>query len=200
MARKSKEDMEETKRRILQSALDLFCERGYAKTSFDAIAKNINLTKGAVYWHFKNKQDIIITLLEENVLKHIARKIEEPSSLDELSEYFYNTAAAIQKDENQRKFMFFMHFQMEWSEDVFKYVSPKLREICEVPLNNLKNTFKKLKENNLLAKDVDPDIAGETIYCLWYGLLAKFVADENRFDFADLSKKTISLALRGFSK
>lgn len=61
--KKTKEEAEATRQAILQSALDTFCEKGYSKTTFDEIAKRINLTKGAVYWHFRNKPDVIAALI-----------------------------------------------------------------------------------------------------------------------------------------
>ena len=42
--RRTKEDAEKTRKAILASAMDIFCEKGYSKTTFDEIAKRINLT------------------------------------------------------------------------------------------------------------------------------------------------------------
>ena len=44
MARRTKEDAEQTRKEILITALDVFCEKGYSRTTFDEIAKRINLT------------------------------------------------------------------------------------------------------------------------------------------------------------
>jgi AcrR family transcriptional regulator len=40
---------------ILRAALELFSEKGYNGTSIDAIAEKVGITKGAIYWHFKDK-------------------------------------------------------------------------------------------------------------------------------------------------
>ena len=50
MARKCKEDAEKTRQAVLESALDVFSEKGYAKATFDEIAARAGFTKGAVYW------------------------------------------------------------------------------------------------------------------------------------------------------
>ena len=71
--RRTKEDAEQTRQAILESAMDIFYEKGYSKTTFDEIAKRINLTKGAVYWYFRNKPDIVAALINEFVQKHIKR-------------------------------------------------------------------------------------------------------------------------------
>ena len=58
MARKTKEEALETRNRLLDAAEDVFYRDGYARTSLDAVAEAAGLTRGAVYWHFKNKSDI----------------------------------------------------------------------------------------------------------------------------------------------
>ncbi len=200
MARQTKETVEKTRKLILQSALDLFYEKGYTKTTFDAIATRINLTKGAVYWHFKNKSDIIATILKENILYYIQKNYSEPKTLDDVIENFYNAALDIQKDENQRKFIFFMHYQMEWSEEIYKIIMPQIKEICDIPLKNLKSTFKNFQKQKLISSSINSDIVAETIYCLWHGLLNKFIVGDDKFDFAKLSKQTISLVLNNLNK
>ena len=63
MVRKTKEEAENTRREILKAALEVFYQKGYSRTTFDEIAARINLTKGAVYWHFKNKPDLLVELM-----------------------------------------------------------------------------------------------------------------------------------------
>jgi AcrR family transcriptional regulator len=47
---------ESTRQALVDSALELFTERGYAATSLDAIVKRARVTKGALYHHFNGKQ------------------------------------------------------------------------------------------------------------------------------------------------
>ena len=89
--RRTKEDAEQTRQAILESAMDIFYEKGYSKTTFDEIAKRINLTKGAVYWYFRNKPDIVAALINDFVQKHIKRLEEfragkEEENLDILAD------------------------------------------------------------------------------------------------------------------
>lgn len=56
--RRTKEDAELTKQTILKAAVDVFTERGVAKASLEEIARKADVTRGAVYWHFKNKMEI----------------------------------------------------------------------------------------------------------------------------------------------
>ena len=52
MARRTKEDAQKTRKRILASALSLFVKKGYEHTTFTDIAARLKMKKGAVYWHF----------------------------------------------------------------------------------------------------------------------------------------------------
>ncbi len=56
--------MKNTRERILETALDLFIERGYEKTSLREIAERIGVTKPALYYHFASKEEILETLIE----------------------------------------------------------------------------------------------------------------------------------------
>ncbi len=55
----------DTRRRIQDAALELFLERGYEKTSLREIAEQLDVTKAALYYHFKTKEDIVIGLFQE---------------------------------------------------------------------------------------------------------------------------------------
>ncbi len=58
MARKTKEQAQETRQDIINAAVHLFSERGVAATSLSDIATVAGVTRGAIYWHFKNKFDL----------------------------------------------------------------------------------------------------------------------------------------------
>src|SRR5688500_12124271 len=58
MARRKKEDALETRHRILDTAARVFLKKGTARTSLDDIAAAAGVTRGAIYWHFKNKIDL----------------------------------------------------------------------------------------------------------------------------------------------
>jgi AcrR family transcriptional regulator len=53
---------DETRERILDVALELFNEQGYERTSLREIAERLGVTKAALYYHFKSKEDILLEL------------------------------------------------------------------------------------------------------------------------------------------
>lgn len=62
----------DTRQRIQDVALGLFAEQGYEKTSLREIAEQLDVTKAALYYHFKTKEDIVVSLFQD-----LARPIDE---------------------------------------------------------------------------------------------------------------------------
>ncbi|MER6120581.1 TetR/AcrR family transcriptional regulator [Streptomyces sp. NPDC001743] len=54
-----------TRQRIQDVALELFAEQGYEKTSLREIAEQLDVTKAALYYHFKTKEDILVGIFED---------------------------------------------------------------------------------------------------------------------------------------
>ena len=54
----------DTKERILETALELFAQSGYLGTSMSDIAKELGITKGALYKHYASKQEILDSIVE----------------------------------------------------------------------------------------------------------------------------------------
>ncbi len=72
-----------TRARIQQVAVELFTEHGYDGTSLREIAERLEVTKAALYYHFKSKEDIVASLMEDYAQKMdalIAWGREQPRS------------------------------------------------------------------------------------------------------------------------
>lgn len=63
MARKTKEEAGQTREAILDAAEHVFHENGVSRSSLEAIARRAGCTRGAVYWHFKSKRDVLQALV-----------------------------------------------------------------------------------------------------------------------------------------
>ena len=68
MVRKTKEEAQETRNLILDTAEAVFSEKGVSRTTLNDIAKAADLTRGAIYWHFKNKADLFDAMLQRVIL------------------------------------------------------------------------------------------------------------------------------------
>jgi len=55
----------DTRARVQKVALELFAEQGYEKTSLREIAERLGVTKAALYYHFKSKEDIVHSFTDD---------------------------------------------------------------------------------------------------------------------------------------
>lgn len=82
MARRTKEESEQTRDLLLQVAEQLFLEKGLAKTSLSDIAKAAGMTRGAIYWHFEDK-GALFTAMHEKVKLPFDLLMEEAIAKDD---------------------------------------------------------------------------------------------------------------------
>jgi TetR/AcrR family acrAB operon transcriptional repressor len=64
MARRTKDEALATRHAILDAAELLFQQRGVSRTSLQDIAAAAQVTRGAIYWHFKDKADLFNAMME----------------------------------------------------------------------------------------------------------------------------------------
>jgi TetR/AcrR family acrAB operon transcriptional repressor len=86
MVRRTKEEAQETRSQILEAAEKAFYERGVARTTLADIATLAGVTRGAIYWHFSNKADLLQAMLDtlHEPLDEMARASESEDELDPL--------------------------------------------------------------------------------------------------------------------
>ncbi|RPF35324.1 TetR/AcrR family transcriptional regulator [Streptomyces sp. TLI_185] len=75
----------DTRQRIQDVALELFAEQGYEKTSLREIAEHLDVTKAALYYHFKTKEEILVSIfddLSQPIVELIEWGRRQPQSLE----------------------------------------------------------------------------------------------------------------------
>ncbi|GGS66718.1 helix-turn-helix domain-containing protein [Streptomyces griseoviridis] len=88
----------DTRQRIQDVALELFAEQGYEKTSLREIAERLEVTKAALYYHFKTKEEILVSLFEDltqPMEELIEWGLEQPRSLETKQEIVRRYSAAL---------------------------------------------------------------------------------------------------------
>ncbi|MFD5887374.1 TetR/AcrR family transcriptional regulator [Streptomyces sp. NPDC060334] len=97
-----------TRQRIQDVAVELFAEQGYEKTSLREIAERLDVTKAALYYHFKTKEDIIISLFEDvtrPIDELIAWAEEQPRTLETKREVLRRYSEAMAAGASLYRFM-----------------------------------------------------------------------------------------------
>lgn len=82
--RRTKEDAEKTRLKIIEAALTLFSRNGYSNTTLGMIGSEAGYSRGPIYWHFKNKDDLYQAVLAysqeplETLVNNAARSGADP--------------------------------------------------------------------------------------------------------------------------
>jgi len=178
MVRKTKEEAAETRAKVLMAALDLFAEKGYSRTTLVDIAKRIGMTRGAVYWHFDGKPNLLAALMDYvHALKEtwVESQIPDVQTLEEMRSTFILFARAVETDPVIRKFEFFLNYQMEWSEELLAETQKKLNELRKSPLENFRDCFNAPEIMGRLRPDVNLDQLVVTLATFWCGACKMFL-------------------------
>ena len=120
--KRTKKEALETRANILESALDILSVKNFANTSVTEISKRAGLTKGAFYWHFRNKSDLLLQLVEsicqdnEESFRNI---LSTPHLSGELWGYYKKELAKLEEDARYAKIhMMMARRQYEWPVEV----------------------------------------------------------------------------------
>ena len=178
MPRRTKEEAAETRRRILEAALDVFSRKGYSHTTFVDIAREIGLTKGAIYWHFKTKPDLLVAMISHVTGKNFPFKGSTPNSIEEFRQMLHDHRRLVTKDKHFWKLGFFTHFQIEWSEELMTEVHEKLNELRANPHRKMTETLTHLQEIGELCPEADVETMVLTLFAMWLGAVRLLLTEK----------------------
>ena len=190
MSRKTKEEAQRTRSRILASALSLFVKKGYERTTFTDIAARLKMTKGAVYWHFETKEALLVELVRE-MLEKFQHRLEECLPKGELTfkavaGMMVQSAARIVEDPKGAAFFMLLKTQIQWGADSMSATREKL---LSRDMNGPYHTFIRAVENDIAAgrvrKGVDAVAIAAVAVAAWDGLVQSKI---ERFLECDLKK------------
>ena len=200
MARRTKEEAERTRRRILASALTLFTKKGYDHTTFTDIAARLKMTKGAVYWHFESKEALLMALLDE-MLEKFRRQIADllppgETSFDGLSfpvvaDMMVRNAVQIVGEAKGTAFFLLTHEQVRWADASMTKVR---EELLRNPRFGPWAAFRTAVENDVKAgrvrSDVDPVQVASVCIAMWDSLVHMRIARILKCDLEDTLRKS----------
>ncbi len=87
----------ETRRLLLEAAEKIFVRDGFEKAQVAQIAAAAGRTKGAVYAHFKNKEDFFLALFEERAAQRVRSMLEEVEDFEDKEREFAEFSRVFQR-------------------------------------------------------------------------------------------------------
>jgi AcrR family transcriptional regulator len=193
MARRTKDEAERTRDAILDAAERVFHKHGVAHTSLEQIARNAKVTRGAVYWHFKDKIELCeammqrVFLPQEDILDQLASK---PSStpLEDLKYACIHSLKLMATDKRRQRVVSILMFRCEYVEEM-AFIMERRRECKDHMFTRALKIFEHAKKLGQLPPHWPPHTASVGLQALMGGLIISFL--EGRKDF-DLIKSGVS--------
>lgn len=195
MSRKTKEEAEKTRSRILANALSLFVKKGYEHTTFTDIAAKLKMTKGAVYWHFSSKADLLGALLGEAMERFSAALAERMEGREmtypAIAEMLIESAERIVSDKRRSGFFMLMQTGLEWTDVKLAAVAKKLlvERACGPYKAVLDAVNADLAASRVRPEVVPHEVASATM-ALWDGLIQRKIEGFLETDMAGTLKKS----------
>ena len=98
--RKKRANGEESRQRIIMAAIEIAGERGYEGTSISAVSERSGLPASSIYWHFKDKDDLLAAVIDHSFarwLEHLGADPPTPEGTDDSRTASVRSAAGVQR-------------------------------------------------------------------------------------------------------
>lgn len=204
MVRKTKEEAQVTRNRILDAAESVFHRQGVSRTSLAHIAEAAGVTRGAIYWHFANKAQLFDAMIqrvigptEAGCLDPALLASDDPvAAMRTLALDFLLQVA--RDAQHQRVFDIALHK----SEYVGEMAEARDRHLDCARRHRamLEGAMRAAQEKGLVGAGLNPHIAAEGLIALVDGLLMNWTLDHQLFPLADYAEPIIDTYLDGLRK
>lgn len=203
MVRRTKADAEATRHSLLDAAELLFQAHGVSRTSLNDIAQAAGTTRGAIYWHFKDKADLFNAMMERTTLpleQELAclgdRAHEREDPLLALRASMLSVLCKTATDPQLRRVFEVATLQVEYNEEMraVRERHLRVRNAC------MAQTAQSLEAAaQRLGKPLPMPLynAALGLHVMFDGLLQNWLLDPSAFDLEACGEHTLDAYLRG---
>lgn len=182
--RRTKEEAEATKRNLLDAGLIVFSKKGYAATRVEDIAKQADVTTGAIYHHFGGKSDLYVALIEANSAKanllaeQILKEGGTPAAV--LRRLLVRLFEFIEEDEQYRAVVELFINKTEFSPELAG-ITDQIRESRRLLAQFFLTMIEEGIEAGEFGSDVSPEDAALALVGFMNGMGLIWLQDPNHF-------------------
>lgn len=207
MARRTKEEALETRNNLLDAAEYLFQAQGVSGTSLQDIALRAGATRGAVYWHFKDKSDLFNAMMDRVTLplkSHFnqddaALKTSHDPAVDALEAMrcaILNALTQIANDAQTRRVIEIASQKVEYVE---AHKSIRQRHLAA---RNFFIVRAELRLNTAAQQSgvtlaMPSEVAAHGLHALIDGLIHNWLLDPQAFNLPDTGRSVMDIYLKG---
>jgi len=201
MARRTKEAAEETRHQLLEAAQRVFAEKGVSRSSLHDIAQAAGVTRGAIYWHFKNKADLFNAMMDSVVLpmEQTLRSIGHDPQLDpllELERAMLQTLSSIESDARTRAIFEVATMKVEYVDEL---LAVKQRHVdCYTDgVLQMQRSLSEAFTRQAVTASVSLTVAAQGLQALMVGLIHTWMLSPCSFSLRKVAKSVIRSYLCG---
>ncbi|AVI62721.1 TetR family transcriptional regulator [Halomonas sp. GFAJ-1] len=194
MARKTKAEAAATREALLDAAEEVFFAKGVARTSLEQIARHAGLTRGAVYWHFKDKADLFKALVErvrmpfQSLMDEVDISDADISPLESIRRACHTGMARLEQPSYQRILSILMH-RCEFFSDINPLeMQDKIAKEC---FDEMLAVFKLAQHQQLLRDGLSPEVATQMMQSMLGGLFHDWLRNPSVYSIDERSGKMI---------
>lgn len=203
MARRTKEEARETRNLLLDTAELVFNEKGVSRTSLAEIAEAAGLTRGAIYWHFKNKLDLFNAMMERVTLpmEEVIGTVGDSGLKDPMGYIRSRSIAVLKKidadPQIQRVFEIVSH-KCEYVDEMAPLRDRNLegRSDC---VSHIEEGMRSAIKLGQLPTTVNPRLAAIGFHALMDGLIINWLLDPAYFSLARDAEKMMNTYFNGLA-
>lgn len=193
MERAGRKKTLETRDRILDAAEDVFNESGYSNTTLNEIAEAAGVTRGAIYWHFKNKEDLFqamclrIRVPMDALIEGIVEKgVNDP--IAQLSRTHETIMLEVINNPHYRKVLNILFHKCEFTRETDQIVIQQ-KEWHTYSRNIIRTILVNAQKKAQLPADLDIELACNLLGFMFRGLLADWLFLPDSFDLIENARK-----------
>ena len=201
MVRRTKEEAQATRSLILDTAELVFEARGVSGTSLQEIARAAGLTRGAIYWHFKDKADLFNAMMERVTLPleatgEAAGFKSRELTLAQVRTGFIDVMRKVMADPQLRRVFDIATRKIEYVGEMVVVQERRLamRNTC---VTDMERALRRAARAGDLAPGLSPRSAAVGMLALFDGLLQNWMLDRDGFDLLRVSGQVFDAYLRG---
>ena len=199
MARKTKQQALETRQHILDVAMRLFSRQGVSSTSLAEIAQAAGVTRGAIYWHFKNKSDLFneIWELSESSIgdlenEYRAKFPDDPLSV--LREILVYILEATVVEERRRLMMEIIFHKCEFVGEM-AVVQEAQRDLCLESYDRIEYTLNECIQAEMLPKNLLTRRVAVLMRAYVSGIMENWLFSPQSFDLKKEARDYVAILL-----
>ncbi|HEY0201725.1 MAG TPA: TetR family transcriptional regulator [Burkholderiaceae bacterium] len=200
MARRTKEEAQATRAHLLDAAELLFHARGVARTSLGDIAKAAGVTRGAVYWHFRDKADVFNAMLDRVTLPlEDACNSTRASTCDLLENLRTGVVDFLRKlvtDERTRRVFEIAIFKAEYVDDM-QAAHLRHARACANFRARIESDLRQIARGSGVTLPMPAAMAAMGLHALLDGLFQNWILEEGNFDLVKVGRKTMDAYFAG---